>query len=83
MPEPPHEKPRMHNVLPNSRAYIYHVGKHARRIGVDIRTGTRATRFLVEGGRVTGAACDGPDGPIVFMPVQPSLPAAITRLTKS
>jgi succinate dehydrogenase/fumarate reductase flavoprotein subunit len=66
MPEPPHEKPRMHNVLPNSRAYIYHVGKHARRIGVDIRTGTRATRFLVEGGRVTGAACDGPDGPIVF-----------------
>ena len=24
MPEPPHRKPRMHNVIPNSRAYIAH-----------------------------------------------------------
>lgn len=23
--EPPHRKPRMHNVLPSSRAYIYHL----------------------------------------------------------
>ncbi len=64
MPEPPHEKPRMHNVLPNSRAYIYHVGRHARGIGVDIRTGTRATRFIVEDGKVRGADCDIADGTI-------------------
>ena len=42
MPEPPHTKPRMHNVLPNSRAYIKWLGKHAMRIGVDIRCGVRA-----------------------------------------
>ena len=27
MPEPPHTKPRMHNVLPNSRAFITHLGE--------------------------------------------------------
>lgn len=59
MPEPPHTKPRMHNVLPNSRAYISRLGRHARRVGVDIRLGTRAQRFLVKGGRVVGVACDG------------------------
>jgi succinate dehydrogenase/fumarate reductase flavoprotein subunit len=59
MPEPPHTKPRMHNVLPNSRAYITRLEAHARRIGVDVRPATRATGFLTEGGRVTGAVCDG------------------------
>ena len=57
MPEPPHKKPRMHNVLPNSLSYIYHLGRHARRIGVDIRLGVRATSLLTESGRVTGVAC--------------------------
>ena len=27
MPEPPHKLPRMHNILPNSRAYIYHCAR--------------------------------------------------------
>ncbi len=58
MPEPPHAKPRMHNVLPNAKAYIHRLGRHARRIGVDIRPATRATRFLVDGGHVTGAVCE-------------------------
>lgn len=62
MPEPPHTKPRMHNVLPNSRAYIGRLGPHARRIGVDIRTATRATRFLLDDGRVVGAVCEGAGG---------------------
>ena len=56
MPEPPHKQPRMHNVLPNSRAYIYHLERRARRLGVTIRTGCRVRRLLVEGGRVTGVA---------------------------
>jgi succinate dehydrogenase/fumarate reductase flavoprotein subunit len=30
MPEPPHQKPRMHNVLPNSRAFIVHLEGAAR-----------------------------------------------------
>ena len=31
MPEPPHRQPRMHNVLPNSHSYIYHLERRARR----------------------------------------------------
>src|SRR5215470_11264704 len=41
MPEPPHRKPRMHNVLPNSRSFIVHLGRAARRAGVQIETGCR------------------------------------------
>ena len=61
-PEPPHRKPRMHNVMPNSRAYGYFLEKRARAVGVDLRTGRRGRRFLRDGGRVTGVECVAPDG---------------------
>jgi fumarate reductase flavoprotein subunit len=35
--DPPHRQPRMHNVLPNSRAYPFYLGREARRRGADIR----------------------------------------------
>lgn len=54
MPEPPHRQPRMHNVLPNSRAYIYHLERAARRAGVHIETGARVTRLVRENGRIAG-----------------------------
>ena len=54
MPEPPHRLPRMHNVLPHSRSYIYHLEKRARQLGVDIRVGVRVTKLLREGAAVTG-----------------------------
>ena len=57
MPEPPHSQPRMHNVLPNSLSYVYHLERHARRIGVDIRLDTRVTELLTAGGVVVGAGC--------------------------
>ena len=38
--EPPHRYPRMHNVLPNSRAFPAALGRHCRRLGVDIRLGS-------------------------------------------
>ncbi len=47
MPEPPHRQPRMHNVLPNSHSYIYHLERRARRAGVDVRTGERVSGFAV------------------------------------
>lgn len=59
MPEPPHTKPRMHNILPNSRAYISRLEKHARKIGVDIRTACPASSFIRDGDRVTGVTIDG------------------------
>jgi len=54
MPEPPHRVARMHNVLPNSRAFIYHLSRRARRAGVDIRTGTQVTALALEGACVRG-----------------------------
>lgn len=66
MKELPHRKPRMHAVLPNARAYPYHLGRRALALGVDIRTSTRARRLVVEGGQVTGVVCDGPNGVVSF-----------------
>jgi succinate dehydrogenase/fumarate reductase flavoprotein subunit len=54
MPEPPHRQPRMHNVLPNSHSYIYHLERRARRSGVEIRTGERISGLEVHSGKVMG-----------------------------
>ena len=62
MPEPPHRKPRMHNVLPNSGAYIHHLGKHAKNIGVKIHCNSRANKFLLDQNCVVGARCEMPEG---------------------
>jgi fumarate reductase flavoprotein subunit len=64
MPEPPHTKPRMHNVLPNSRAFITHLGRAARRAGVAILTGARASALVTEQGRVVGVDCASVGGPL-------------------
>lgn len=66
MPEPPHTKPRMHNVLPNSRSFIAHLGRAARRAGVDIRLSTRAVALLSEDGVALGVDCATPSGPRRF-----------------
>jgi succinate dehydrogenase/fumarate reductase flavoprotein subunit len=66
MPEPPHKKPRMHNVLPNSRSFIVHLERAARRDGVIIKTSVRARTLVVEGGRVVGVDCATPSGPRRF-----------------
>ena len=67
MPEPPHKQPRMHNVLPNSRSYIYHLERAARRAGVVIRPNTRATKLIEEGGRIVGVECRTQTGSAQFM----------------
>ncbi|HUI98222.1 MAG TPA: FAD-dependent oxidoreductase [Xanthobacteraceae bacterium] len=64
MPEPPHGRPRMHNVLPNSRAFITHLGKAARRAGVTIMRGARATALVAAQGRVVGVDCATDGGPL-------------------
>lgn len=52
--EPPHRKPRMHQIMPNSAAYIFHMEQRARKMGVNILTQARACRLLVSGGEVSG-----------------------------
>jgi len=64
--EPPHRKPRMHTVLPNSGSYIYHLQRHARRLGVAILLNTRAHELITEGGRVCGVRCGEDDAKRVF-----------------
>jgi succinate dehydrogenase/fumarate reductase flavoprotein subunit len=59
MPEPPHRQPRMHNVLPHARSYIYHLQKRARRLGVDIRLNARVMKLARDGARITGVEIDG------------------------
>jgi len=54
MPEPPHRVARMHNVLPNSRAFPDRLGRRARAAGVDLRLHARALSLAREAGRVTG-----------------------------
>ena len=61
-PEPPHRHLRMHNVLPNSRAFPYVLGRHCRHLGVDIRLNTRADRLMMEGARVSGVQATLPGG---------------------
>lgn len=62
MPEHPHRQPRMHNVLPTSRSYVFHLTKAARSAGVDIRTDTRARRILLENDVATGIEAETPHG---------------------
>jgi succinate dehydrogenase/fumarate reductase flavoprotein subunit len=60
--DPPHRHARMHNVLPNSRAYPYYLGREARRRGVEIRLGARVDELLraPDGGvRGVSALIDG------------------------
>lgn len=62
MPEPPHRLPRMHNVLPHARSYIYHLEKRAGQLGVDIRVGARVVRLTRSGAQVTGVELAADDG---------------------
>ncbi len=54
MIELPHRYPRMHLVLPNSRAFPHYLGRHCARLGVDIRLDTRVEQLIVENGRTVG-----------------------------
>ena len=62
MPEPPHRYPRMHNVVPNSKSFAYHLTRHCRALGVDIRVNTASERLIEEGGRVVGVEATTPRG---------------------
>ena len=62
MPEPPHRYNRMHNVVPNSKSFAYHLTKHCRALGVDIRVNMNTQRLITENNRVVGVEAATPDG---------------------
>jgi fumarate reductase flavoprotein subunit len=53
----------MHNVLPNSRSFIYHLQRRALRAGVQVRTGAHVTTLHVRQGRVGGVVVYGAANP--------------------
>lgn len=65
MPDPPHRYPRMHNVVPNSRSFAYHLTRYCRRLGVDLRTQVSVTELMIESGRVQGVIARTAEGQIV------------------
>ena len=52
--EPPHRLPRMHNVMPNSRAFAHHLERAARRAGACFALRARALRLQERDGRIVG-----------------------------
>jgi len=60
--EPPHRVARMHNVVPNSKSFAYHLTRHCKALGVRILVNTRTLDFVVESGRVVGVTARGPEG---------------------
>ena len=61
-PEPPYEKPRMHNVLPNSSAYASALLRECRKRGVEIRTSMHVEKLLRNAaGEIIGARANGTD----------------------
>ncbi len=62
MPEPPHRYNRMHNVVPNSKSFAYHLTKHCRALGVDIRVNMNTQRLITANNRVVGVEAATPDG---------------------
>lgn len=55
-PEPPYEKPRMHNVIPNSTAYAKALLRECRKRGVTIIADARVDRLVHNvGGQIIGA----------------------------
>lgn len=54
LPEDVHRKPRMHVAVPDSRAYLYNLGRHCRRAEVHIVTNARVECLTSERDRVTG-----------------------------
>jgi fumarate reductase flavoprotein subunit len=52
----------MHNVVPGAKAYIHCVGRHCRKLGVDIQCSTSLKDLLLEAERVAGVKLEGPDG---------------------
>ncbi len=62
MPEPPHRVARMHNVVPNSKSFAYHLSRHCKRLGVDIRCSMKTERLITDDGAVLGVEARAADG---------------------
>ena len=61
-PEPPNRVPRMHNAVPAGRVYLQVMAGAARRLGVELRHGARATELIIEDGTIRGVRYQSASG---------------------
>ena len=65
-PEPPNRVPRMHNVVPNAKAYVANFQARLLRSGGTILCNAAATQLIQESGRVCGVVATVDDQPRRF-----------------
>jgi len=58
LPQPPHRKPRLHQVIPGARSYVHHLLAACIEAGVVIKTNSKVTRLTMNAGRVVGVEYD-------------------------
>ena len=61
-PEPPHTRPRMHNIVPGAAALIYYLGRRCRQLGVTIRCNSSLDDIVTNQGRACGVVVSHGDG---------------------
>jgi succinate dehydrogenase/fumarate reductase flavoprotein subunit len=61
-PEPPHTRPRMHNIVPGAAALIYYLDRRCRQLGVTIRCKAALDDIVMERGRASGVVVVNGDG---------------------
>lgn len=65
-PEPPNRVPRMHNVIPNARAYVLALTSRLRRLDGHVLCSAAVTDLLTQDDRVVGVAADCRGAPAEF-----------------
>ncbi len=55
-PEPPNRVPRMHNVVPNAKAYIHALSARLKKLGGTLQCDARVQKLLVEDDRIQGVS---------------------------
>ena len=54
MPDPPQRVARMHNVVPSSRSFAFHLTRACKSAGVDVQLSTKCERLILNEGRISG-----------------------------
>ncbi len=65
-PEPPNRVPRMHNVIPNAKAYVATLQARLLRLGGTIHCRTPAGELVQQHGRVVGVVAEREGSPVRF-----------------
>ena len=64
-PESHHRHPRMHNVIPNSKSFNYHLKKECKRLGIPIQTHCKVLELIHASDRVVGVRALTREGDLV------------------